>query len=190
MTFARLRGADWVAFVAAVLLLFVTAMDWYSTVQGENAREAIERIDDLPPAADDREDVREDAVTRAEEEEENAWQAGAAVDRLILAGLLATTGLGIAAAFLRAAGRRFEPPWTPSGLTAVAATLTAVLVAYRIVQEPGLDAATTVKFGAPLGAVVLGIIAFASARSLKAEESGEAFKEVTVPEEAPAEGGS
>jgi hypothetical protein len=190
MTFERLRGADWVAFIAALLLLLVTAMDWYSSVPGENARDAIERIDDLPPAADDRAEVREDAVTRAEEEEQNAWQAGAAVDRLILAGLLATVGLGMAAAFLRAAGRRFEPPWTPSGLTAMAATLTAVLVAYRIVQEPGLDAATTVKLGAPLAAALLGAIAFASGRALQAEEAGEAFREVSTPEEAPAGGGS
>ena len=31
MTFARLRTADWVAFVAALALLFTTAADWYST---------------------------------------------------------------------------------------------------------------------------------------------------------------
>jgi hypothetical protein len=187
MTFERLRGADWVAFIAALALLFVSAMDWYSTVQGENAREALERLDELPPAADDREEIREDAITRAEGEEENAWQAGALVDRLILAGLLASAALGIAAAFLRAAGRRFEPPWTPSALAAIAASATAVLVAYRIVQEPGIDAVSTVELGAPLGAVMLAAIALASARSLRAEEEGEPFREIPAPtEEEPA----
>ena len=184
MTFERLRGADWVAFLAALALLFTSALDWYSSVQGENARDAVERLEDLPPAADDREEVREDAIARAEGEEQNAWQAGSLIDRLILAGILATAGLAMAAAYLRAAGRRFEPPWTPSALTAIAATLTAVLVAYRIVQEPGLDAATTVKFGAPLSVIVLAVVAFSSARGMSAEEEGTAFREVTPPEEA------
>ncbi len=39
MSFARLRAADWVAFIAALALLLVTAVDWYSTIQGEQARE-------------------------------------------------------------------------------------------------------------------------------------------------------
>jgi PHP family Zn ribbon phosphoesterase len=39
MTFERLRAADWVAFLAALGLLFVTAADWYSTQRGRQARE-------------------------------------------------------------------------------------------------------------------------------------------------------
>jgi hypothetical protein len=38
MTFARLRLADWVALVAALALLLVSAADWYSTKGGEQAR--------------------------------------------------------------------------------------------------------------------------------------------------------
>ena len=39
VTFARLRPADWVVFVAALALLFTTAPDWYSTTRGEEARQ-------------------------------------------------------------------------------------------------------------------------------------------------------
>ena len=38
MSFASLRAADWVAFIAALALLFVSAVDWYSTVAGDEAR--------------------------------------------------------------------------------------------------------------------------------------------------------
>ena len=185
MTFERLRRADWVAFAAALALLLVTGVDWYTTKQGEDARTTLDRVEDLPPAADEREEAREGAQALAEREEDNAWQAGAAIDRLILLLVLATVATAIAAAFLRAAGRRFEPPWTPSGLAAIAATLTALLVAYRIVQEPGLDAASTVKIGAPLAVLVLALLAFASARGLQAEERGDPFREVRQPEPEP-----
>ena len=182
MTFERLRRADWVAFAAALALLLVTTVDWYSTRQGEDARQTLDRVEDLPPVAEDREEAREDAQALAEREEDNAWQADAAIDRLILLFVLATVATAIAAAFLRAAGRRFEPPWTPSALAAIGATLTALLVAYWIVQEPGLDVASTVKIGAPLATAVLALLAFASARGLQAEERGDPFREVRPPE--------
>ena len=185
MTFERLRRADWAAFAAALALLLVTGLDWYSTKQGEDARNTIDRVEDLPPVAEDRDEAREDAQALAEREEDNAWQADAAIDRLILLFVLATVATAIAAAFLRAAGRRFEPPWTPSALAAIGATLTALLVAYRIVQEPGLDAASTVKIGAPLATVVLALLAFASARGLQAEERGDPFREVRPAEPEP-----
>jgi hypothetical protein len=185
MTFERLRRADWLAFAAALTLLFVTAVDWYSTKQGEDARNTLDRVEGLPPVAEDREEAKESATALAEREEDNAWQASAAIDRLILILLLGTVGTAIAAAFLRAAGRRFEPPGTPSGIAAVGATVTAALVAYRIVQEPGLDAASTVKIGAPLAVLVLAVLAFASARGLQAEERGDPFNEVAEPEPEP-----
>jgi hypothetical protein len=43
MSFARLRTADWVAFVAELALLFATGAGWYSTKTGEEAR----RIENL-----------------------------------------------------------------------------------------------------------------------------------------------
>jgi hypothetical protein len=42
-------------------------------------------------------------------------------------------------------------------------------VTYRILQEPGFDASTTVQAGAPVALVVLGVIALASALTLRAE---------------------
>jgi hypothetical protein len=59
----------------------------------------------------------------------------------------------------------------PMALAAAAATLTALLLLFRILQEPGFDALTTVQLGAPLALVLLGAIAFAAAVSLRQEES-------------------
>jgi hypothetical protein len=168
MTFARLRAADWVALLAALALLLITAADWYGTATGEEAR----RIQGLanPSGALGGEvarEVRDQAGLVAESQERNAWQAGGAIDKLILAALLATFVLAVVAAFRRAAG---------SGRTtmlamALAATVTALLVAYRVVQEPGFDDVTTVKAGAPLALIALGVLALASAPSVRREEA-------------------
>ena len=184
MTFARLRPVDWVAFGVALALLFATAMDWYSTDAGRIARDEEESFKDLPPTGE-LPTPAEDRAAAAELAERNAWQADAVIDRLILFLTLATIATAVAAAFLRAAGRRFEPPGTPSGIAAALAVLAAVLVCYRLIQEPGLDNATTIEAGAPLGLLALGALAYASARALKNEEAGTAFRE--VPEETEAD---
>lgn len=171
VTFARLRLADWVAFVAALALLFTTAADWYSSKSGEEAR----RIEGLsqPSGAEagqvERE-VRQDASAAAEAEERNAWQATAAIDRLILIGLLATSALAVLAGFARAAGRSYGGALGPSTIAGLVAAVTALLVLYRLVQEPGFDQVNTVQAGAPLALAALGVIAYACARAVKAEE--------------------
>jgi hypothetical protein len=183
MTFGRLRTADWVAMVAALALLLVMAADWYSTTRGDTARE-VERNTQGQfggEAGQDVRDANEAARDIAEGQERNAWQADGAIDRVILLALLATVALALAAGFLRAAGQRFDPPLTPSALAAIAAGVTALLVTYRIVQEPGLDDASTIKAGAPLAVIVLGLIAFACSRGLKNEEQGEPFRERSHP---------
>jgi drug/metabolite transporter (DMT)-like permease len=180
MTFERLRLADWVALAAALLLLFVMATDWYTTSQGEAARRAQHQLSDTPKtgeAGEDLQSVKRDAREQAEENEKNAWQASGAIDRLILLALLATAGLAVAAAFFRAAGRGFEPPWTPSALAALAALLSVLLVTYRILQEPGIDDFSTVKAGPPLALIVLGVLALGAAFAMRAEEAGTAFRE-------------
>jgi hypothetical protein len=168
MSFARLRAVDWVALVAALALLFISAADWYGSASGDEAR----RIQDLssPSGALGGEvarEVQDQARIVAEGQEKNAWQIGGGIDRLILVGLLATVLLAIVAAFRRAAGAG----GTAMLATALAATATALLVTYRIVQEPGFDAVTSVKVGAPLAVVALGVLALAAAQSVRSEDS-------------------
>lgn len=191
MTFSRLLRADWVAFAAALALLLVMAMDWYSTAAGEEAR----RIEKLakPQGATGGEverEVKADAKVAAENAEQNAWQADRFLDRVILVGLLATILLAIGGAYLRAAAKRFEPPWTPSGVMALTATLTGLLLGVHILVLAGDDIGTEIKAGAPLGAILLGVIALAGVTALRAEESGKAFRrmEPEAPPHKPVEG--
>ncbi|MGH2781828.1 MAG: hypothetical protein ACRDL4_10010 [Thermoleophilaceae bacterium] len=174
MTFARLRLADWAVFVAALALLFATAADWYSTKGGEQARQ----FERSAPSRGEGPEIAEDAAASAEDEERNAWQADGAIDRLILVGLLAATALAVLSAFARAAGRRYDGGLSPTAWTGLAAAVTALLVVYRVIQEPGDDAVGTVQAGAPLALALLGVIALACARSVRAEEDGREFREV------------
>ena len=171
MSFGRLRAADWVAFVAALALLFATAADWYSTEGGRQARE----FEEGAPAQGEGAELADDAAAAAEAEERNAWQADGAIDRAILVALLGTAALTILAAFGRAAGRRSEDGIGLTAWAGMAAALAALLVLYRVIQEPGFDEVNTVQYGAPLALGLLGVIAFACAMSVRAEEEdGEA----------------
>jgi len=178
VTFARLLRADAVAMIAALALLFVMALDWYGSTIGDEARRQEELAQPEGAEAGQIErGVKEDARLIGEREEQNAWQLDGAIDKVILLGLLATVVFAVGAAFLRAAGRRFDPPLTPSALAAVTATITALLIAYRIIQEPGLDERTVVKSGAPLSLIVLAVIALACRSALGEEEAGTAWRE-------------
>jgi hypothetical protein len=175
----RLLRADAIAWAAALVLLLFTAVDWYSTLEGEEAR----RLEGLSQpqggaAGEVERQVREEARLAAEEQERNAWQADAAIDVLILAALLATAGLAVAAGVLRARGRRYEPPLTPSALTAGAAGLAMLLLIYRLIQQPGVDDVTTIGPGVPLALAALGVVALAAVIALRAEEAGRAWKEL------------
>jgi hypothetical protein len=180
LSFARLRVSDWVVFIAALALLFTTAADWYSTQAGDDARKIQQNA--TPPEGDPtgqaQTEVQNAARALAEGQEKNAWQEDAGtIDRVILICLLATSALGVLAAFWRASGR--ERGIGPYGWAGLIACVTALLVLYRIIQEPGFDELTTVKIGAPLALGVLGVFAFASAVSLREEARAE-------PEPAPA----
>ena len=164
MTFERLRPSDWVVFVAALALLFTTAPDWYSTTRGEEARQIQDQAGNSN--APEGRDVESTAAAVAEAQERNAWQEDALIDRIILIALLATSALGVGAAFWRASGRESDGLGA-FGLAGLAACISAVLVLYRIIQEPGFDDLTTVKIGAPLALGVLGVMAFACATSLR-----------------------
>jgi peptidoglycan/LPS O-acetylase OafA/YrhL len=172
LTFARLRPADWVVFVAALALLFTTAFDWYSTVAGDEARRVQQeaRPEEGQPSGQSQAEVERTAGALAESKEKNAWQVDGTIDRVILVCLLLTAALGVLAGFWRASGREARGPG-PYGLAGLVACVTALLVLYRIIQEPGFDELTTVKIGAPLALGVLGVYAFAAASSVR-EEGG------------------
>ncbi len=192
MTFSRLLRADWIAFAAALALLLVMAMDWYGTAAGDEARR-IEKLANPQGAlgGEVEREVKADAKVAAEKAEKNAWQADDFVDRLILAGLLATMLLAVGSAYLRAAGKRFEPPWTPSAIMSLAATGTGILLGLHIVVSANDDLGTRIKAGAPLGAILLGTIALAGVSAMRAEESGKAWRRGerrTEPETTTAEG--
>ena len=84
---------------------------------------------------------------------------------MILLGLIATVALALASAYLRAAGR----PRGPSGLTTAVGLITAALIAYRILQPPGLNEAAVVKWGAPAALVCVGLVALGSRMASRAE---------------------
>jgi hypothetical protein len=177
LTFRRVLRADVVAMVAALALLLVMATDWYSTTLGDDARQ-IQKIStpQKGAAAGEAEALRRsDAKFLAQSQEKNPWQLEAGIDRVILVLLLGTIILAVAAAWLRAAGRRFEPPATPSTAAAALAALTGVLVVFRIIQEPGDDSITVVKAGAPIAVALLALIALACRQAMRAEEDGSAW---------------
>jgi hypothetical protein len=77
--------------------------------------------------------------------------------------------MATAAAWLRAAGIRFSPPWTPSAAACLLGLAGALLVAFRIAQKPATDAAAVVKIGAPLGLVCVGVLALGARFAWRAE---------------------
>ena len=164
--------------VAALVLLLVMAADWYSTTLGNDARQ-IQKIStpQKGAAAGEAEDLRRsDAKFLAQSQEKNAVAAqgrhrpgdprpAAGHDHPGRGRRLAAGG-----------GRRFEPPATPSTAAAALATLTGVLVVYRIIQEPGDDSITVVKAGAPVAVAVLAVIALACRQAMRAEDDGSAWR--------------
>jgi hypothetical protein len=163
----RLRGADWLAWLAALVLVCSLALDWYSTRTGEEAR----RVEQLAepsdrPSGQAEQEIREEARIVAEGEERNAFQPAAAIDRVVLVVLIAAALLAFAGVIARAAGGGAGPSLQAAALAAGAGT---ALVAYRMVQEPGLDVATTVKPGALVALLAAGVLALAARAAAQAE---------------------
>jgi drug/metabolite transporter (DMT)-like permease len=159
MSFRRLNRWELLAMVAALALLLVMALDWYTDKTAQFDRFLQHQIvtplnnqTDPSPAAI----LNSDAAHR----EKNAWQASAAIDRIILIALLAAAGLAIAAGFRRATGGRGPPRL--SALATVVGLFGSVLVLYRIFQPPGPNYAAVVRIGAPLGLVCVGLLTLGS----------------------------
>ena len=117
MSFERLTKGDALAWIASLGLLFVTAIDWYSSLLGNAARE-IQHDVTVPNGALGSEipsTVQDQAKLVAQGQEKNLWQLHGGIDRLILIVLLATVVCATVAAILRVGAYRYqgggnEPP--------------------------------------------------------------------------------
>jgi hypothetical protein len=175
VTFLRLNRGQLLAMVAALALLLVMAMDWYSTKAGDAARDAASKVQpqvnvETVPSETSK------LNTFAETQEKTAWQADALIDRLILIALLGAVVSAVVAAWLAAAGKKLGPP-SPSALASVLGLLACVLIVYRIIQPPGLNEAAVVKAGAPLGLLCVGLLAFGARVAVRDERLGRAESE-------------
>jgi hypothetical protein len=178
MSFERLTIGDAIAWIAALALLLFTAVDWYSTVQGNEARQI--QHDVSPQGAlggDVARNVQEQAAETAAADEHNLWQEKRAVDRLLLVVILGAAFAAAGAAALRVADKRFSGWLTPSAIAALLAAAGALLVLYRLGNQPGDDAATTLKSGPWLALVALGVLGFGASLAAKAERDGKAYRD-------------
>jgi hypothetical protein len=156
VTFTRLGRGDLLAAIAALALLFVMAIDWYTTKEGQQLRDDSKLI--LPQLNNEvSPSLKQQAESAAQGFEKNAWQAHALIDRLILLAMLAAIVLALAAAVLRAADR-VSRARRARAFTSIAGIVAFVLIAYRIFQPPGLNDAAVVKAGAPLALLCTALI--------------------------------
>src|SRR4051794_34961476 len=135
------------------------AMDWYGSHAADLAHQVGNTANTSGAQAGEAgRALKEDADAVISRDEKNAWQEKDSLDRILLILLLASVFVPLFAAGHRAAGRRAEPPWTPSAFAAIVSAAAALLVAFRIINEPGNDVTTTIKLGAPLGLICLAVI--------------------------------
>jgi purine-cytosine permease-like protein len=169
MTFLRLGRGDLLAMIAALALLLVMATDWYTTKAGDQARDIASKVQPQVNAETVPSESKKEAAF-ADTQEKNAWQADGLIDRLILIALLAAVALALVAAWGKAAGKNLGPP-SPSALASVVGLVACVLIVYRILQPPGLNAAAVVKAGAPLGLVCAGLLALGARVAVRDERA-------------------
>ncbi|HEX4759610.1 MAG TPA: hypothetical protein VH256_02365 [Thermoleophilaceae bacterium] len=178
MSFERLTKGDALAWIAGLALLLVTAVDWYSTLQGNTARQ-IQHDVQVPTGGLGSEipgTVQDQARLVAQAQEKNLWQVHGAIDRLMLIVLLAAVLCATLAAIMRVAAHRYSGALTPSAAAAVLAAVGALLVLYRIVQQPGDNQVTTLKSGPWLAFVALGALGLGATLAWRAERNGTAWK--------------
>ena len=132
MDFSRLRTGELIAGISGVLLLIVMFFSWYGIGGAAGS---------ILSAADVDTTV-------------NAWKAFDLTDLI----LFVTAVVAIGAAVLAASGRSVALPVAASVVVTVLGIVVALLVLYRIVNQPGPNDVVDVKFGAYLGFLVcLGI---------------------------------
>jgi hypothetical protein len=174
----RLNAGHLIAFVAAAALLFFTAMDWYSTKGGEAARQIQESSEPAEGQPNRLSELNEEAERAAEAAEKNAWEPEEGIDVAILILVVSAAVLAMISVVLAAAGR--PSGWT-SAISLGAASLGAVLLTYRMLQEPGLDEVTTVEPGAPLALIALGVLALGGSLMLREEPTPDAEPDPSPP---------
>ena len=117
--------------------------------------------------------MNERAGEVADRETDKAWEADGLIDRVILVLIGATIVLAVVNWFTRSLGAKPTKGLGPAGACALLATAAAVLVAYRIIQEPGFDDATTVKAGPLVAIFLLAAIAIGSSSALRDDDREE-----------------
>lgn len=169
MSLQRLNRGDWIAWLAALALLIVMSLDWWGSTLGDDFR----RTESLAPtngaeAGEVGRKLSQTAALAAESQEHNAWQPRKLVDGVILIVLLLAVAWSLAAVWAKAAGKRYD--MSLNAVAGIAAAVGGVLVAYRMVQEPGIDELTTVKLGAPLAVLSCVALSLAHSSALRADE--------------------
>jgi hypothetical protein len=187
MSFERLTIGDAIAWVAALALLLFTAVDWYSTVQGNEARQIQHDVSPSSGAlgGEVQRDIQEQASLTAQADEKNLWQEKRAIDRLELLLVLATALTASAAAVFRVAGRRFDGWLTPSALAALLSAALALVMLYRLGNQPGDDQVTTLKSGVWLAFGAVGLVGLGSSLAWRAERNGTAWRDEPAPQPSP-----
>jgi hypothetical protein len=180
MSFERLTKGDALAWVAGLALLVVTAIDWYSTVFGNAAREIQHEVQNPgggPLSTDVTGTIEQQAKLVANSQEKNLWQVHGAIDRVMLVVIVAAALCAALAAVMRVAARRYRGPLTPSAAAAILAGVAALLVLYRVVQQPGDNQVTTLKSGPWLAFAALGLLCLGASLAWRAERDGTAWKD-------------
>lgn len=184
MTFTRLSRGDLLAMVAALALLLVMALDWYTTAAGEQDRSFQQNVQPELNRKSGTPSFKQLAAEAAETHEQNAWQADALIDRVIVVALLGAAVLALFAAWARAAGRSIGPP-SPSALATLVGLLASAMLVYRILQPPGLNAGAVVKPGAPLGLLCVGLLTIGARIATLAERAKPRVAAAGGPEDEP-----
>jgi hypothetical protein len=132
MDFSKLRTGELIAGISGVLLLIVMFFSWYGIGGAAGNILSAANVDTTV----------------------NAWKAFDFIDLV----LFVTAVVAIGAAVLAASGRSVALPVAASVVVTVLGIVVALLVLYRILNQPGPNDVVDVKFGAYLGFLVcLGI---------------------------------
>ena len=134
MDFSKLRTGELIAGICGVLLLIVMFFSWYGIGGAAGNILSAANVDTTV----------------------NAWKAFDFIDLV----LFVTALVAIGAAVLAASGRSVALPVAASVVVTVLGIIVALLVLYRIINQPGPNDVVDVKFGAYLGFLLcLGIAA-------------------------------